>query len=111
MTHIETVATPATWPAIGEPEPAIVYVDPEVAALIAEADAILCAALARLRRPPPAPPVTGRALVRPRSTGRSCEAPGRLRRGPVHPVRAVQRGPPPQEPPVTNVGQPEVKGR
>lgn len=111
MTHIETVETPATRPAIGEPEPAIVYVDPEIAALIAEADAILCAALARLRRLPPAPPVTGCALVQPQSTGRSCEAPARPRRGPVHPVRAVQRGPPRREPPATKLRQPEVKGR
>lgn len=54
--------------------------DADVAELIAEVDAILCAAVAVDRRPS-APPVT------------PCDPPGSWH-GPAHPVRAVQRSPP-----------------
>ncbi|MCV7005045.1 MULTISPECIES: hypothetical protein [Mycobacterium] len=54
--------------------------DAEVAELIAEVDAILCAAVAVARRPP-APPVTASVALRPWH-------------GPAHSVRAVQRSPP-----------------
>jgi hypothetical protein len=104
MTPINTVA-PATNDTIGSPETEILYLDPDTAALIAEVDAILCAALTPARRPP-APPATGCALVEPRSAGRSSGALVRPRRGPVQPVRAVQRGPPTPEQPATNVNNP-----
>ncbi|MHA7649654.1 hypothetical protein ACX9NE_07825 [Mycobacterium sp. ML4] len=52
----------------------------EVAELIAEVDAILCAAVATSRRPP-ASPVASSVPLRPRP-------------GPAHRVRAVQRSPP-----------------
>jgi hypothetical protein len=54
--------------------------DAEVAELIAEVEAILCAAVAVDRRPS-TPPVAAWVPLRPR-------------RGPVHRVRAVQRSPP-----------------
>lgn len=102
MTHINTVAAPTTNDTVGNPETEILYLDPDIATLFAEVDAILCAALAPARWPP-APPATGCALVGPRSAGRSCGALVRPRRGPVQPVRAVQRGPPTREQPATKV--------
>lgn len=54
--------------------------DAEVAELIAEVEAILCAAVAVDRRPS-TPPVAACVPLRPR-------------RGPAHQVRAVQRSPP-----------------
>jgi len=54
--------------------------DPEVAELMAEVEAILCAAVAVDRRRP-APPVSAPMPLTPR-------------RGPAYPVRAVQRSPP-----------------
>ena len=54
--------------------------DAEVAELIAEVEAILCAAVAVDRRPS-TPPVAASVPLRPR-------------RGPAHRVRAVQRSPP-----------------
>ena len=92
MTHLDTVAAPASSVAIVSVEPEFLYLDPDVAALFAEVDAILYAALAPARRPP-APPA-GCALVGSRLAGRSCGALVGPRRGPVHPVWAVQRGPP-----------------
>jgi hypothetical protein len=70
MTHLDTVAAPATSGTIGIPEPEILHLDPDTAVLIAEVDVILCAAL-NAARCPPAPPVTGCPLIRPRSAGRS----------------------------------------
>jgi hypothetical protein len=94
MTHINTVAAPASSDVIGSVvEPEILSLDPDVAALFAEVDAILCAALGPARYPP-APPATGCALPRPRSAGRSWSVLVRPQAGPVHPVRAVQRSPP-----------------
>jgi hypothetical protein len=88
ITHLDTVAAPASSVAIVSVEPDFLYLDPDVAALFAEVDAILCAA-------PPA----GCALVGSRSAGRSCGALVGPRRGPVQPVWAVQRGPPTRDSP------------
>jgi hypothetical protein len=104
-TQLGTAAAPTTSDTIGTVEPEILHLDPDTAALIAEVDAILCAALTPARRPP-APPATGCALVGPRSCGRSCGALVRPRRGPVHPVWAVQRGPPTRQQPATRVHNP-----
>jgi hypothetical protein len=94
MTHLDTVVAPASE-AIDRPDQQALHLldDPEVAALIAEVDAILCAALTPVRCSP-APPVTGCALLGPRSAGRSCGALVPAWEGPAHRVRAVQRGPP-----------------
>jgi hypothetical protein len=65
----------------------------DVAALIAEVDAIFCAAPVPVRRAP-APPVTGCALMRPgRPVGLVERCPGAWQR-PTQSVRAVQRSPP-----------------
>ena len=93
MTLVEAVAAPANSTNIDSSEPKLVRVDPDMVALFAEVDAILCAALAPARFLP-ALPVTGCALVEPRWAGRSCGAPVRARRAPVRHVRAVQRSPP-----------------
>jgi hypothetical protein len=61
-TQLGTVAAPTTSDTIGTVEPEILHLDPDTAALIAEVDAILSAALTPARRRP-APPATGRALV------------------------------------------------
>lgn len=68
---------------------------PDEIALFAEVDAILCEAeqLSSSRRTP-APPVTGCALSRPRSAGRSWMQDDNRWHAPLHPVRAVQRSPP-----------------
>lgn len=109
MTHPGTIA-PATGDSVGVLEPEILYLDPDTAALIAEVDAILCAALAPARRSP-APPDAARALVRRQSAGGPCGAAQvRSRRGPVQSVRAVQRSPPAPQQPATNQ-QIQAKGR
>lgn len=69
-------------------------VDPETLVLIAEVDAILCAAEATLLRRPPAPPVTGCARLGPRLPGRSWLVDAQPWSAPPRTVRAVQRGPP-----------------
>lgn len=104
MTHLDTVAVPASSVAIVSVEPEILHLDPDVAMLFAEVDAILCAAVIPARRPP-APPA-GCALVGSRSAGRSCGALVGPRRGPVHPVWAVERGPPTRQRPATKVNNP-----
>jgi hypothetical protein len=101
MRHIATAA-PATSDTIDSPDSEILYLDPDVAKLIAEVDAILCAALAPVRQPP-APPATGCAVIEPRLAGRSCGALLRPQSGPVQPVRAVQRGPPNREQPASKI--------
>src|ERR1700742_2556183 len=93
MTHITTVAEPTNSNTIGNAEADTLDLHPAVAALFAEVDAILCAALDPAPCPP-APPATGCALMRPRSAGRSWGALVGPWAGPVHPVWAVQRSPP-----------------
>ncbi len=91
--HQNIVAATPGSDSIGIAEPEILHLDPDVATLFAEVDAILCAALSPYRCPP-APPAIGCALVAPRLAGLSC---GVLLRGgsaPARPIRAVQRGPP-----------------
>jgi hypothetical protein len=105
MTHLGTVAAATTSDTTGWAEPEMLYLDPDTAALFAEVDAILCAALTPARRPP-APPATRCALVGPRPTGRSSGALVGPRRGPVQHVRAVQRGPPIRQQPATKVNNP-----
>jgi hypothetical protein len=94
MTRDDLMAMPTTEDTISGIEWEIRFLDPDVMALIAEVDAILCATPAAHRRPPAPPPVTGRALLRSRSARRSYGALIRPRRGPAHPVHAVQRSPP-----------------
>ena len=93
MTDVGTTTAPAASDVVVGFEPAILYLDPDTAALFAEVDAILCAALTPARRLP-APPVNGWALISPSSADRSCGALVRPRRGPKQLVRAVQRSPP-----------------
>jgi hypothetical protein len=103
MMHLGTVA-PATGDSVGVLEPEILYLDPDIAALIAEVDAILCASLTPTRRPPvpPVPPVTGCARMRPgRLVGPALRW-SALGRRPARPVRAVQRSPPTPPQPPTN---------
>jgi hypothetical protein len=65
-----------------------------VIALIAEVDAIFCAAEAPCRQQP-TPPAIGCALCRPRCAGRSLEySCRRPRRAPVRRMTPVQRSPP-----------------
>jgi hypothetical protein len=91
-THLDTLVASATNEAIDSPDQQALHLL-DVAALFAEVDALLCAALTPVRCSP-APPVTGCALLGPRSARRSCGALVRARDGPVRRVRAVQRGPP-----------------
>jgi hypothetical protein len=105
MTNLGTAAVPAASETIGSPELEILDLDPDVAALMAEVDAILCAALTTARRPP-AQPVAGSDSSRP--GGRDGPAIRRPapRPAPVHPVRTGQRGPPVREQPMTKVNDP-----
>jgi len=91
MTHISTAA--ANNDTFGGSDLIDLCQDPDIAALFAEVDAILCAALdpARCR---PAVRVDGCAPQRSRSTSRSRGALIRPRAQPVQPVWAVQRSPP-----------------
>lgn len=109
MTHINTVAAPASSGTSGDAEVEILCLDPDVAALFDEVDAILCAALAP-RRCPPVPRVAAGARMRPRPAVRPWGVLVRPRAGPVHPVRAVERGPPTSEQPATTIDNPR-KGR
>ena len=93
MTGLGTAAVPAERRTIGGLEFEILALDPDVAALIAEVDAILCAALTPARRPP-APPVTGCAFSRPGRLVGPAVRWSALGRGPVQPVHAVHRSPP-----------------
>ena len=93
MTHISTVATPANE-TIDVAEPTVLYLDPDIAALFAEVDAILRRALDPALRPPAAP-ATGCPPQKLRST--SGPAWGELVRSRATPFRsvwAVQRSPP-----------------
>jgi hypothetical protein len=91
MTSFGTAAVPAASETIGSLEFEILVLD--VAAMMAEVDAILCAALTPARRPP-VPPVAGSDIARPRRLDAPAVRWSAPRRTPVHPVRAVQRGPP-----------------
>ena len=71
----------------------IVRLDPDVQALSAEVDAIVCAAL-RSHRCPPAPPATGCAVIRPSSASRSSGGGTSGQRMLAQSVDATQRGPP-----------------
>jgi hypothetical protein len=64
MTSLGTAAVLAASETIGSLEFEILDLDPDVTALMAEVDAILCAALTLARRPP-APPVAGSDISRP----------------------------------------------
>ncbi|OBB98655.1 hypothetical protein [Mycobacterium sp. 852002-40037_SCH5390672] len=98
MTHGSTGAPPAPCVVTERPadkqEALPLDADQELFVLIAEVDAILCDAAATLLRRPPAPPVTGCALLGPRSPGRSWKLPAQHWNAPAPDVRAVQRGPP-----------------
>ncbi|SPM40593.1 hypothetical protein MAH_1612 [Mycobacterium numidiamassiliense] len=98
MMQINTVVAAARTDAIGNMESEILYLDPDIAALFAEVDDILRAALDAAHCPP-APLVTGCVRMGPPAAGRSWCAIVRPRGGPVHPVRAVQRSPPTQNDP------------
>ena len=58
MTHISTAPAPADNDTFGGSDLNVLYLDPDIVALFAEIDAILCAALDPALCPP-APPVTG----------------------------------------------------
>jgi hypothetical protein len=109
MTSLGTAGVPAASGTIGSLEFEIVDLDPDVAALIAEVDAILCGVLTSARRPS-APPVAGSDITRPGRLDRPAVRRSAPRPAPVHPVRAVQRGPPTREQPVTKARS-DVKGR
>jgi hypothetical protein len=88
VTRWGTAAVLTPGDTIGDLESEISLLDPDVDELIAEAEAIVSAAV---RRPPTK---TGYGAGKPgRLFGRAlrCFA---LRRGPVRPVRAAERGPP-----------------
>ena len=97
MTHQNVVAAPSGSDALGIAEPEILYLDPDLATLFDEVDAILCAAL-NPRHCSPAPPAIGCALAGPRSAGRSCRVLLRPRSAPARPARATERGPPSAKP-------------
>jgi hypothetical protein len=101
MTNMGSAAVPAASESIGSLEFEILDLDPDVAALMAEVDAILCAALTTARRP--AHPVAGSDSSRPGGLDGPAICRSALRSAPVHPVRAGQRGPPVREHPMTNV--------
>jgi len=91
MSYVECTAMPAAqdiWDCLRLEVSAA-----DVAALIAEVDAIFCADAFPVRRPP-APPVSGCALMRPgRQVGLVERCPGAWQQ-PAQSVRAVQRSPP-----------------
>jgi hypothetical protein len=91
MTREDLIGMPATEDTISEIEWEIRFLDPDVNALIAEVDAILCAALTTHRRSLAPSPATG--AVRSRSAGRSCSVLIRPWRRPACAVRAMQRSP------------------
>lgn len=110
MTPQEIMAAPLGDRTLDSARHHMVCLDPDIAALFAEVDAILCAALAPAPRPP-APPATGRALTGPWSAGRSWPAPARCRLTPVRPVRATQRSPPAHKPTDPAINKPTRQER
>jgi hypothetical protein len=105
MTSLGTAAVLAASETIGSLEFEILDLDPDVTALMAEVDAILCGALTPARRPP-APPVAGSDITRSGRLDGPAVRRSAPKPAPVHPVRAVQRGPPTREQPVTKVNDP-----
>lgn len=102
MTSLSTAAVPAASGTIGTLAFEILDLDPDVAELIAEVDAILCAALTPARRPS-APPLAGSDIARPNRLDGPAMRRCAPRPAPVHDVRAGQRGPPIREQPVGTV--------
>jgi hypothetical protein len=98
MTSLGIAAVPAASGTIGSLEFEILDLDPDVAALIADVEAILCATLTPARRQP-APPVTGSDFSMPGGRDGPAVRRSAPRRAPVHAVRAAQRGPPTREDP------------
>jgi hypothetical protein len=82
-----------------------------VNALMAEVDAILCAALTTHRRSPAPSPATGAARSRSRSARRSCSVLIRPWRRPACAVRAMQRSPAQSTTPRLPAPNQAVKGR
>lgn len=93
MTYINTLAAPVTDDPDTGIEAEFWYLSPDVLELIAEVDAILCAAL-QPHRCPPTPPATRCTLGKHRPADRSSIDPDRRRPGLTRRVRAVGRGPP-----------------
>ncbi len=91
MTQKTTTLTAAETVGIVEQE--ILYLDPDVEALLADVDDILRAVQALIRRPP-ALLLTGFGFAQPRHSVGSGSEHVRTRHGPARPIRAVQRGPP-----------------
>jgi hypothetical protein len=98
MTSLGTAAEPAASGTIGNLDFEILDLDPDVAALIAEVEVILCAALTPACRSP-APPVTGSDFSMPGRLNGPAVRRSTPRRAPVRPVRAAQRSPPTREQP------------
>jgi hypothetical protein len=93
MTQCAMMASPAA-PSSTELAESLIPDDPPVVALMAEVDAILCAAEAPDRQRP-TPPVIGCALPGPRCAGRPCQKQATPRRHqPVRRVDPLQRSPP-----------------
>jgi hypothetical protein len=93
MTQCAMMGPPAA-PSSTELAESLSLDDPSVVALMAEVDAILCAAEAPDRQRP-TPPVIGCALREPRCAGRSCQKQATPPRNqPVRRVDPLQRSPP-----------------
>lgn len=105
MTILSTAAVPAASGIIGSPAFEILDLDPDVAELMAEVDAILSAALTPARRPS-APPLAGSDIARPNRLDGPAMRRCAPRPAPVHHVRAGQRGPPIREQPVRKIKDP-----
>ena len=102
MPHLDTLAAPTASESVASAQPEVLHLDRDTAALFAEVEAVLRAALASAYLPP-ARPAVGCAFLRPRSVGRSCRAPAvRPRRAPAQGVDAMERGPPTSDVPATN---------
>ncbi|MCW2528707.1 MAG: hypothetical protein JWM76_3567 [Pseudonocardiales bacterium] len=93
MTYVNTLAVPAPEAPDTGIEAELCYLSSDVVELIAEVDAILCAAL-QPHRCPPAPPATRCTLGKHRPPGRWWIDADRRRSGARRRVRAVGRGPP-----------------
>lgn len=101
MPHLDTLAAPTVSESVASAQPEVLHLDRDTAALFAEVEEVLRAALASAYLPP-ARPAVGCAFVRPRSVGRSCSATVRPRLAPARRVDAIERGPPISDEPATN---------